>query len=44
MGCAPPNPLLSIDGLLKDFGPLASLDGRMVRVLNGVSLTPRAAR
>ncbi|MFJ6002854.1 ABC transporter ATP-binding protein [Arthrobacter sp. NPDC092385] len=31
-------PALEIDGLIKDFGPVGSLDGRMVRVLDGVSL------
>ncbi len=28
-----------IEGLIKDFGPIGSLDGRMVRVLDGVDLT-----
>ena len=32
------SPSLVIEGLLKDFGPVAALDGRMVRVLNGISL------
>lgn len=32
-------PSLVVDSLRKDFGPVAALDGRMVRVLNGVSLT-----
>ena len=31
-------PALEIEGLIKDFGPVASLDGRMVRVLDGVHL------
>ncbi len=31
-------PALEIDGLIKDFGPVGSLDGRMVRVLDGVHL------
>ena len=31
-------PALEIEGLIKDFGPIASLDGRMVRVLDGVRL------
>lgn len=31
-------PALEIDGLIKDFGPVGALDGRMVRVLDGVSL------
>lgn len=32
------SPSLVIEGLLKDFGPVPALDGRMVRVLNGISL------
>jgi len=32
------SPALEIDGLIKDFGPVGALDGRMVRVLDGVSL------
>ncbi|MBG6225973.1 ABC-2 type transport system ATP-binding protein [Arthrobacter sp. CAN_A2] len=32
------SPALEIDGLVKDFGPVGALDGRMVRVLDGVSL------
>ncbi len=32
-------PALEIEGLIKDFGPVGSLDGRMVRVLDGVSLS-----
>ncbi|WP_026818505.1 ABC transporter ATP-binding protein [Arthrobacter castelli] len=31
-------PCLNIDGLVKDFGPLPSLEGKMVRVLDGVAL------
>jgi ABC-2 type transport system ATP-binding protein len=31
-------PALEIDGLIKDFGPVGALDGRMVRVLDGVRL------
>lgn len=34
-----PVPSLVVDSLRKDFGPVAALDGRMVRVLNGISLT-----
>lgn len=34
-------PALEIDGLIKDFGPVGALDGRMVRVLDGVHLTAR---
>lgn len=37
-----PEPRLVVDSLRKDFGPVAALDGRMVRVLNGISLTARA--
>ncbi|WP_102157502.1 ABC transporter ATP-binding protein [Zhihengliuella halotolerans] len=33
-----PAPALVVDALRKDFGPVAALDGRMVRVLHGVSL------
>jgi ABC-2 type transport system ATP-binding protein len=33
-----PAPALEIDGLIKDFGPVGALDGRMVRVLDGVRL------
>ncbi|GAA5228617.1 ABC transporter ATP-binding protein [Paeniglutamicibacter antarcticus] len=32
------SPSLVIEDLLKDFGPVPALDGRMVRVLNGISL------
>ncbi|MFK0006221.1 ABC transporter ATP-binding protein [Paenarthrobacter sp. NPDC090520] len=32
------SPVLTIDGLIKDVGPLASLDGKMLRVVSGVSL------
>ncbi len=32
-------PSLIVESLRKDFGPVAALDGRMVRVLNGISLT-----
>lgn len=35
-------PHLVVDSLRKDFGPVAALDGRMVRVLNGISLTAAA--
>ncbi|MDQ0869450.1 ABC-2 type transport system ATP-binding protein [Arthrobacter sp. V1I9] len=34
----PQSPVLSISGLVKDVGPLASLDGKMLRVVSGVSL------
>lgn len=33
------SPVLSIEGLIKDVGPLASLDGKMLRVVSGLSLT-----
>jgi ABC-2 type transport system ATP-binding protein len=36
------SPSLVIEGLLKDFGPVPALDGRMVRVLNGISLKANA--
>ena len=32
-------PSLVVDRLRKDFGPVAALEGRMVRVLNGISLS-----
>ncbi|GAB3250574.1 ABC transporter ATP-binding protein [Arthrobacter pigmenti] len=32
------SPCLHIDGLIKDFGPVSALEGKMVRVLNGVTL------
>ena len=32
------SPVLSIDGLVKDVGPLASLDGKMLRVVSDLSL------
>ncbi|MFF1253385.1 ABC transporter ATP-binding protein [Pseudarthrobacter sp. NPDC058329] len=35
---SPQSPVLSISGLVKDVGPLASLDGKMLRVVSGVSL------
>lgn len=35
---SPHSPVLSIDGLIKDVGPLASLDGKKLRVVSGVSL------
>ncbi|WDF34755.1 ABC transporter ATP-binding protein [Arthrobacter agilis] len=35
---SPTAPALEIDGLIKDFGPVGALDGRMVRVLDGVGL------
>lgn len=36
------SPSLVIEDLLKDFGPVPALDGRMVRVLHGISLTAQA--
>lgn len=36
---SPESPALTISGLVKDVGPLASLDGKMLRVVSGVSLT-----
>ncbi|MFJ6078122.1 ABC transporter ATP-binding protein [Pseudarthrobacter sp. NPDC092419] len=35
---SPISPVLSIRGLIKDVGPLAALDGKMLRVVGGVSL------
>ncbi|WP_091418784.1 ABC transporter ATP-binding protein [Arthrobacter sp. OV608] len=35
---SPQSPVLSISGLIKDVGPLASLDGKMLRVVSEVSL------
>ncbi|UVJ37686.1 ABC transporter ATP-binding protein [Arthrobacter sp. CJ23] len=35
---SPDSPVLVIDGLIKDVGPLASLDGKMLRVVGGLSL------
>ncbi|WP_417219257.1 ABC transporter ATP-binding protein [Arthrobacter sp.] len=43
MACVPTlEPRLVVDSLRKDFGPVPALDGRMVRVLNGISLTAHA--
>ena len=33
-----PSPALEVEALVKDFGPVSSLDGKMVRVLDGVHL------
>ncbi|WP_458109427.1 ABC transporter ATP-binding protein [Arthrobacter sp. R3-55] len=35
---SPESPVLTIDGLIKDVGPLASLDGKMLRVVSELSL------
>lgn len=35
---SPDSPVLTIEGLIKDVGPLASLDGKMLRVVSGLSL------
>ncbi|XAS69167.1 ABC transporter ATP-binding protein [Micrococcaceae bacterium Sec5.7] len=35
---SPESPVLSISGLIKDVGPLATLDGKMLRIVSGVSL------
>ncbi|MCT9868038.1 ABC transporter ATP-binding protein [Paenarthrobacter aurescens] len=35
---SPESPVLTIDGLIKDVGPLATLDGKMLRVVSGLSL------
>ncbi|MEE2523056.1 ABC transporter ATP-binding protein [Pseudarthrobacter sp. J75] len=36
---SPNSPVLAIDGLIKDVGPLAAMDGKMLRVVSDVSLT-----
>ncbi|MBT2531256.1 ABC transporter ATP-binding protein [Arthrobacter sp. ISL-48] len=41
---SPESPVLSISGLIKDVGPLASLDGKMLRVVSGVSLAAEAGQ
>ncbi|MEZ2389955.1 ABC transporter ATP-binding protein [bacterium RCC_150] len=35
---SPESPVLTIEGLIKDVGPLASLDGKMLRVVSGLSM------
>ncbi|MFC7850372.1 ABC transporter ATP-binding protein [Arthrobacter sp. NPDC057388] len=35
---SPKSPVLTIDGLIKDVGPLPTLDGKMLRVVSDVSL------
>lgn len=35
---SPESPVLSISGLVKDVGPLPTLDGKMLRVVSGLSL------
>jgi ABC-2 type transport system ATP-binding protein len=35
---SPESPVLTIDGLVKDVGPLPTLDGKMLRVVSGLSL------
>lgn len=35
---SPESPVLSISGLVKDVGPLSTLDGKMLRVVSGLSL------
>ena len=35
---SPKSPVLAISGLVKDVGPLPTLDGRMLRVVSDVSL------
>jgi ABC-2 type transport system ATP-binding protein len=32
-------PALVVDGLIKDVGPIAALDGKMKRIISGISLT-----
>lgn len=41
---SPNSPVLAIDGLIKDVGPLATLDGKMLRVVSDVSLTAHAGQ
>ena len=36
---SPESPVLTISGLVKDVGPLPTLDGKMLRVVSGLSLT-----
>ncbi|MFJ6279031.1 ABC transporter ATP-binding protein [Arthrobacter subterraneus] len=38
------SPAVEVCGLVKDFGPVSSLDGKMVRVLDGVSLRAETGR
>ncbi|WP_223932866.1 ABC transporter ATP-binding protein [Arthrobacter sp. StoSoilB5] len=38
------SPVLTIDGLIKDVGPLASLDGKMLRVVSGLSMAAERGR
>lgn len=40
----PSSPAVEVSGLVKDFGPVSSLDGKMIRVLDGVSLTAEKGR
>ncbi|MDD1477629.1 ABC transporter ATP-binding protein [Arthrobacter sp. H16F315] len=35
---SPQSPVLTISGLVKDVGPLPTLDGKMLRVVSGISL------
>lgn len=38
------SPAVEVSGLVKDFGPVSSLDGKMIRVLDGVSLRAEKGR
>ncbi|MGO4248796.1 ABC transporter ATP-binding protein [Micrococcaceae bacterium Sec5.1] len=38
------SPVLTIDGLIKDVGPLAALDGKMLRVVSGLSMVAERGR
>ncbi|WP_323961806.1 ABC transporter ATP-binding protein [Arthrobacter sp. JZ12] len=40
----PSSPALEVSGLVKDFGPVSALDGKMVRVLDGVTLQAHRGR
>jgi ABC-2 type transport system ATP-binding protein len=41
---SPESPVLSISGLVKDVGPLPTLDGKMLRVVSGLSLVAERGR
>lgn len=38
------SPAVEVSGLIKDFGPVSSLDGKMVRVLDGVTMRADTGR
>ncbi|MBT2512907.1 ABC transporter ATP-binding protein [Arthrobacter sp. ISL-30] len=41
---SPDSPVLTIEGLIKDVGPMANLDGKMLRVVSGLSLHAERGR